>query len=127
MIDMNALFGLAGKTAVVTGGYGHLGAAMVEALTAAGAAVAVVGRDENKAEALCETLRRRYSKSVLMAARMDVTDSRSIVAALDRVEAELGAVDVLVNSAAGPSRRDHRRTLEGRSVGCSRPGVPVHA
>lgn len=106
MIDMNALFGLAGKTAVVTGGYGHLGAAMVEALAAAGAAVAVVGRDEDKAEALCETLHRRYSKSVLMAARMDVTDSRSIVAALDRVEAELGALDVLVNNAA--------RALPGR-------------
>jgi len=106
MMDMNALFGLAGKTAVVTGGYGHLGAAMVEALVAAGAAVAVTGRDADRAEALCKAIREQYPKADLMGTRMDVTDSGSIVAALDKVEATLGSLNVLVNNAgrALPSR-----------------------
>ena len=43
--------GLAGKIAVVTGGYGVLGGRMASGLAEAGARVAVLGRNRGKAEA----------------------------------------------------------------------------
>ena len=42
-MNMNKLFDLQGKVAIVTGGYGHLGSAMVRALLAANATVIVAG------------------------------------------------------------------------------------
>src|ERR1700686_270031 len=44
-------FDLTGKVAVVTGGNGGIGLGMARGLAAAGAAIAIVGRDEAKSNA----------------------------------------------------------------------------
>lgn len=46
---MNDLFDLSGKTALITGATGYLGAAMAEALAEAGASVIISSRDESRA------------------------------------------------------------------------------
>jgi NAD(P)-dependent dehydrogenase (short-subunit alcohol dehydrogenase family) len=45
------LFDLSGQTALLTGGYGHLGRAIAAGLLAHGATVVVLGRDEAAFEA----------------------------------------------------------------------------
>ena len=57
MSYLENLFSLTGKTAVVIGGTGELCGAMAECLAGAGAEVALVGRNEQKAAARLEKIR----------------------------------------------------------------------
>jgi NAD(P)-dependent dehydrogenase (short-subunit alcohol dehydrogenase family) len=75
-----------GLVAAVTGGASGIGAAVVAELAARGARVAVL--DVQEPEAAQD-----------LALRADVTDDASVRAAVDRVVAELGRLDVLVNNA----------------------------
>ena len=93
---------LAGKVAIVTGGARGIGRAIVEAFTEEGAAVAVLSRSEDMAEALAQTLRSSGRSAIaLKADPADDDDARRAVAAT--VE-EFGRLDILVNN-AGFSRR----------------------
>ena len=90
---------LHGKTVLVTGGAVRLGAAICRALSEAGAHLAIhCHRSGTKGDALATELRARGGQAAVFVA--DLT-SREGPAALARdVEAKLGGVDVLVNSAA---------------------------
>ena len=66
--------GLAGKTAIVTGGYGVLGASLASGLAASGVRVAILGRRRDAAEALAEEIRGAGGDaSVLVADVLDET------------------------------------------------------
>lgn len=88
------LFSLKGKTAIVTGGCGHLGRAMVAALADAGASVWVAGTNHDK------FLRVFGSDTTLRFVKIDIMDSTSIREAFTAVAAEAGQIDVLINNAA---------------------------
>ena len=88
------LFSLKGKTAIVTGGCGHLGHAMVAALADAGASVWVAGTNHDK------FLRVFGSDTTLRFVKIDIMDSTSIRKAFTAVAAEAGQIDVLINNAA---------------------------
>lgn len=88
------LFSLRGKTAIVTGGCGHLGHAMVAALADAGASVWVAGTNHDK------FLRVFGSDTTLRFVKIDIMDSTSIREAFTAVAAEAGQIDVLINNAA---------------------------
>lgn len=79
----------------MTGGSRGIGFAIAQALTAAGAAVAITGRNEQDLERAKERLGVKNTLSV----RADVRDPRTVAQAVDRVAAELGGVDILVNNA----------------------------
>lgn len=85
-----------GKVAVITGGSGGIGAAAARRFAEAGARV-VVGYRGNRAGA--EALVAELPGDGHMAAQVDITDTASITALRDRVAAELGRVDILVNTA----------------------------
>lgn len=88
------LFSLSGKTAVVTGGCGHLGRAMVSALADAGASVWVAGTS-------LEKFHRVFGEdTALHFVKIDIMDSASIREAFSLVAAEAGRIDVLINNAA---------------------------
>jgi 2-deoxy-D-gluconate 3-dehydrogenase len=91
------LFDLGGKVAVVTGGNGGIGLGMARGLADAGAAVAVVGRDEAKSVAAAADLRARGVKAISVKA--DVADQAAVTAMVERVTGELGRIDILVNNA----------------------------
>lgn len=90
---------LAGKVAVVTGGSGSLGTALCQGLVQAGAAVAVVSRSAEKAEASARALSVAGARAVGIAA--DVLDSAAVEAAAQTVLEVFGRADVLVNCAGG--------------------------
>jgi 2-deoxy-D-gluconate 3-dehydrogenase len=92
-----ALFDLTGRVAVVTGGNRGIGRAIALGLARAGAAVAVLSRNEELNGRVLEELR-GIGKPAL-AARLDVTDRAALAPAIERVEGALGGVDVLVNNA----------------------------
>lgn len=89
---------LAGRVALVTGASRGIGRAIALALGGAGASVAVNYRDGRAgAEAVATAIAAGGSRSVAIAA--DLADPDAIAALFERIQAELGPVDVLVNNA----------------------------
>ena len=103
------LFDLSGKVAIVTGGNGGIGLGMARGLAEAGAAIAVVGRNEAKSLAAVSELEKAGGKAISVAA--DVTDKNAVAAMIERVQSALGRIDVLVNN-AGINIRKPPHTLE---------------
>ena len=103
------LFDLSGKVAIVTGGNGGIGLGMARGLAEAGAAIAVVGRNEAKSLAAVSELEKAGGKAISVAA--DVTDKNAVAAMIERVQSALGRIDILVNN-AGINIRKPPHTLE---------------
>jgi 2-deoxy-D-gluconate 3-dehydrogenase len=90
-------FDLNGKVAIVTGGNGGIGLGMARGLAEAGAAIAVVGRNEAKSAAAVADLQQVGLKAISVAA--DVTDKAAVADMVERTVRELGRIDILVNNA----------------------------
>ena len=89
---------LINRTALVTGATSGIGKATAVALAAAGATVAVSGRDKEKGEAVVEAIRSAGGSAVFLAA--DLADAEAALDLAARAkEAFGGRVDILVNSA----------------------------
>jgi 2-deoxy-D-gluconate 3-dehydrogenase len=91
-------FDLTGKAALVTGGNGGIGLAMARALTQAGAAVAIAGRDAKKNAAAAAEL-----KAVTLC--FDLKDADACRAMVEEAAARLGRLDILVNNAGTNIRK----------------------
>nr|WP_042192732.1 2,3-dihydro-2,3-dihydroxybenzoate dehydrogenase [Kibdelosporangium sp. MJ126-NF4] len=85
------------KVAMVTGGAGGIGTAIAWALAVRGAVVAVVDTDESRLAELTGKL--TADGRVTRGFQADVTDAEQIADVAERIEAELGPIDVLVNAA----------------------------
>ena len=84
--------------ALVTGASRGIGAAIALALAEAGAAVAINYRQSAaEAEALAARIGSRGGRAI--AASADVSQSAQVAALIERVAAELGPIDVLINNA----------------------------
>ncbi len=88
--------------AVVIGGTGVLGGALAEGLAAAGAAVAVAGRNAERGEARAASIRKAGGRAVFVNA--DASDRSSLDLARQQVIAEFGQPTILVNAAGGNQR-----------------------
>lgn len=85
-------FSLAGRVALIPGGYGDIGAAIARRFSAAGASVAIAGRDGARAEKLAAEL-----DGPALGLSMDVGDVAQIRAGVQHVAAHFGHLDILVN------------------------------
>ena len=88
------MFDLSGKSALVTGATGGIGAAIARALHARGAKVALTGRREAELASLAAELGERA-----LVAPADLADPEAPAALVETVEAAFGALDILVNNA----------------------------
>ncbi len=94
------LFDLKGRTALVTGGNGGIGLGMAKGLAAAGARVAIAGRDKAKSAA---SLKELGSSSVAVEA--DLRDEKACRAMVEEAAQRLGRLDILVNNAGTNIRK----------------------
>lgn len=94
------LYDLAGRVAVVTGGYGVLGGSMARFLSEQGAKVAILGRNVEKGNAKAVEIAEATGGETLFL-QADVLDKEALQAACDKLCAEWGGVDILLNAAGG--------------------------
>ncbi len=95
------LFDLSGEVALVTGGNGGIGRAIVLAFARAGASVAILGRDKVKNSDVLKELRGIGRPCTAPAA--DIVDRTQHEPSVQQVERELGPVSLLVNNAGNAS------------------------
>lgn len=91
---MSHTIDLTGRTAFVTGSTRGIGRSIAEALHAAGAKVAVVGRSQETADAVARATGERARGFAC-----DVADSESLRRAIAGCESSLGPIDILINNA----------------------------
>jgi gluconate 5-dehydrogenase len=111
-------FSLAGRIALVTGATRGLGLEIARGMAAAGALVAINGRDAERTREIAKTIPGAF------AAPFDIIDLASATATIDDIVARHGRLDCLVNNAAMRDRRplpditpdDFRRLIETNLV-----------
>lgn len=99
MSQINRLFDLTGRVAVITGGAGLLGVQHALALAEVGASVVITDIREEPANLAAKRVADELGAST-QAIAMDVTDPDSIKEAYRRILARFGRVDILINNAA---------------------------
>jgi NAD(P)-dependent dehydrogenase (short-subunit alcohol dehydrogenase family) len=89
-------FDLGGRIALVTGASSGLGRRFAQVLAGQGARVVLAARRVDRLEALREEIVASGGSATTVP--LDVTDPQSISGAVDRVEREVGPIDILVNN-----------------------------
>ena len=92
-----------GKVVVVTGGSSGIGQATALMMARAGARVAIVARDEAKLQETVREIAEEGGEAKSFAA--DLTDMGACDAVIERIEAEMGHIEILVNNAGRSIRR----------------------
>lgn len=95
------MFQLTGKIALVTGAGRGMGFGIAQALARQGATVVVNDFFIERAQETAETLRSEGLQAHAVAA--DMTDRQVIFAMVERVQGEIGALDVFVHNAGVPA------------------------
>lgn len=96
-MNINQLFSLEGKVAVVLGGTGELCGMMAEGLAAAGATTVLVGRSVEKAEARLARIAEFGGNAGFEPCEVD--DKSALEALLKNVLEKYGKADILINGA----------------------------
>lgn len=97
-MNVERLFSLKGKVALVTGAGTGMGKRFAGTLAAAGAKVVCVARNQERLEKAVAELRKNGAEAVAVAG--DVGSSASVEAIFDAAEQAFGRVNLLVNCAA---------------------------
>jgi gluconate 5-dehydrogenase len=95
MTTLAEYYGLTEKVALVTGGYGGIGAAVCQALANLGAKVAIAGHNAAKATAAADVLKAQGGDAY--PAAFDLVSVAETGRMVDEVAAHFGRLDILVN------------------------------
>jgi len=97
-MDLKEMFDLDGDVAIVTGGYGHLGRALSEALAEFGATVVIASRNENKCSIFARELTQKY-QNTNDSIFIDVGHAAAVQESIRQVHEKYGHIDILINNA----------------------------
>ncbi len=100
------LFDLTNKVAIVTGGYGHLGKSMCEALLDAGAIVIVADLDEKRFSSVFKSIKNIYFEKI------DLAKTSMIKSCFENVHKKFGRIDILINSGFYLSANDSEKMTD---------------
>ena len=91
------MFSIEKKRVLITGSSQGLGFAFAQGLGLAGAEIVLNGRNEEKLHAARQRLGAQDIKCHVCP--FDVTNEAQVVAAIDRIETDIGPIDILINNA----------------------------
>ena len=97
MANIQELFGLDGKTALVIGGSSGLGRESAEALAAAGAKIGLMARRSSLLEEVADSCRSLGSQVDWI--QVDATQRSELELGISSLESKLGEIDILVYAA----------------------------
>ena len=98
-VSLATIFGLSGRTAIVSGGAGLLGPKHAEAIAAAGGIPIVVDVRPHAAEAVARDIRDRFRVDA-WSATADITRPEDVDRVAKQVIERHGVIDILINNAA---------------------------
>jgi NAD(P)-dependent dehydrogenase (short-subunit alcohol dehydrogenase family) len=101
---------LHGRHALITGAGSGIGAAVALALAQQGCRLTLAGRSQEKLQRQAEALRMQVPNTTMVLAGLDVTDPQVVQAAVQQAQAQLGAVNILVNNAGQAHSQPFVRT-----------------
>jgi NAD(P)-dependent dehydrogenase (short-subunit alcohol dehydrogenase family) len=96
---MKNSFDIKGKVVAITGAGGVLCSTMAKSLAKAGAKVAVLDLVESAAQKVADEI--KAGKGLAIAVKCDVLDKKSLESAREKINRELGKIDILINGAGG--------------------------
>lgn len=107
----NSAVDLTGEIALVTGAGSGLGRRFARVLADAGAVVVAAGRRTPRLDEVTGEITAAGGRCVPL--RLDVSEPASFAEAMDRIEAQIGLVTILINNAGVPdAQRAHKMSLE---------------
>ena len=98
-MDLTSLFGLSGKTALVTGGATGIGRMAAEALVLAGARVLIASRKGDACEAVAAQLNDMDAPGSAEGFAGDVSTEEGVMALVQEVKNRTDKLDILMNNA----------------------------
>ncbi len=109
--DIEKLFDLTDRVALVTGGAVNLGRDAAEVLAGAGCHLVITSRDLQRAKKAAADLHATYGREVLPLA-LDQSDAAQVASMAQAAVAWRGHIDILVNNAGGGSNKGAARLFE---------------
>ena len=98
--DLQSLYDFSGRTVLITGGAGVLGAGIAHGLMGCHANVVILNRDQEKARKTLDGFPKN-TKGHALSIVGDVLKAETLYPALETIIAEFGGVDILINAAGG--------------------------
>ncbi len=96
---MSFCIDLKGKNAVVTGGYSGIGLSVAKTLLAAGAKVAIIGKNYDKFSSIVSELEKVKENAGFSFYESDISNSGNISKTIENIILQDGKIDILVNNA----------------------------
>lgn len=115
MSDLDDLFSLSGRTAIVTGAGGLLGQAFVRGLVMAGAKVVMLDKSKERLKQSADGIDERYAHRLELL-ECDITDEIDTETCIGNLS-KRSNIHILVNSAAIDPKFDMDSVQEGEAIG----------
>ena len=97
------LFDLSGKVAVITGSSRGIGRAIAEAMAEHGARVVISSRKQDVCDAVAAEINAKHGPGTATAIAASISSKAALQELVDRTQAEVGPIDILVcNAASNP-------------------------
>jgi gluconate 5-dehydrogenase len=96
-MNVQSLFDLSGRTAIVTGGHRGIGLHIAKGLAEAGSNVVVSARNKEACEKVAADLENLGTKAIGLAC--DIKNAEDVESLAKQTEKEFGSIDILVNNA----------------------------